>query len=186
MSLVLPFRDLHPVIDPTAYLAEHTSVIGDVTIGAGSSIWFGTVIRGDVMPIRIGAHTSIQDNSVIHVTNGVNGTTVGSRVTVGHRVIRHACDVEDDGLIGMGAIILDSARIGSGSVIGAGALVTPGTVIPPGSFVLGSPARVKRAVEERERGWIASSAAHYVELGAVYRAEARSRESAIAPAAPAR
>ena len=138
------------------------------------------------MPIRIGAQTSIQDNSVIHVTNDVNGTTVGSRVTVGHRVILHACDVEDDCLIGMGAIILDNARIGRGSVVGAGALVTPGTIIPPGSFVLGSPARVKRAVEERERGWIASSAAHYVELAAVYRAEARSRESAIASPTPAR
>ncbi len=187
MSLVLLFRDLRPVIDPTPTWADHYSVLGDVTIGAGSSIWFGTVNgMARRCPVRIGAQTSIQDNSVIHVTNDVNGTTVGSRVTVGHRVILHACDVEDDYLIGMGAIILDNARVGRGSVVGAGALVTPGTIIPPGSFVLGSPARVKRAVEDRERGWIASSAAHYVELAAVYRAEARSRESAIAPAPAAR
>lgn len=186
MSLVLPFRDLRPVIDPDAFVADHTTIIGDVTVAAGASIWFGTVIRGDVMPIRIGADTSIQDNSVIHVTDGVNGTTVGARCTVGHRVILHACDVEDDCLIGMGAIILDKARIGRGSVVGAGALITPGTDIPPGSLVLGSPARVKRPVDERERAWITGGAAHYVELARVYRAEQRSRESAIAPAAPAR
>ena len=168
MSLVLPFRDLRPVIDPDAYLADHTSVIGDVTIGAGSSIWFGTVIRGDVMPIRIGAQTSIQDNSVIHVTNDVNGTTVGSRVTVGHRVILHACDVEDDCLIGMGAIILDRARIGRGSLVGAGAVVTPGTIIPPGSLVIGAPARVKRPVSDAERAMIATGTAHYVDLTRAY------------------
>ena len=121
------------------------------------------------MSIAIGADTSIQDNAVIHVTAGVRGTTVGDRVTVGHRVILHACDVEDDCIIGMGAIILDRARIGRGSLVGAGALVTPGTDIPPGSFVLGAPAKVKRAVDDRERAWIASSAAHYVELARVYR-----------------
>lgn len=171
MSVILPFAGRVPAIDPEAYVAEQTSIIGDVVIGAGSSIWFGTVIRGDVMPIRVGAATSIQDNSVIHVTAGVRGTTVGDRVTVGHRVILHACDVEDDCLIGMGAIILDNARIGRGSVVGAGALVTPGTDIPPGSFVLGAPAKIKRTVDERERGWIAGSAAHYVELARAYRAE---------------
>jgi carbonic anhydrase/acetyltransferase-like protein (isoleucine patch superfamily) len=169
MPAILAFGGKHPAIDPSVYVADHASVIGAVTIGAGSSIWFGTVIRGDVMPIAIGRDTSIQDNSVIHVTAGVSGTTVGDRVTVGHRVILHACDVEDDCLIGMGSIILDRARIGRGSVVGAGALVTPGTDIPPGSFVLGAPAKVKRAVDERERAWIASSAVHYVELARVYR-----------------
>lgn len=169
MAAILTFAGKRPQLDPTVYVADHASIIGDVRIGAGSSVWFGTVIRGDVMPIAIGADTSIQDNSVIHVTNGVSGTTVGDRVTVGHRVILHACDVEDDCIIGMGAIILDRARIGRGSVVGAGALVTPGTDIPPGSFVLGAPAKVKRPVEERERQWIASSALHYVELARVYR-----------------
>ncbi len=169
MAVVLRFAGKTPVIDPSVYLADHASVIGAVTIGAGSSIWFGAVIRGDVMPIAIGADTSIQDNSVIHVTAGVRGTTVGDRVTVGHRVILHACDVEDDCIIGMGSIILDGARIGRGSLVGAGALVTPGTDIPPGSFVLGAPARVKRPVDDRERTWIASSAVHYVELARVYR-----------------
>ena len=175
MPLLLPFADRVPVVDPDAYLAERTTVIGDVEIGAGSSIWFGTVIRGDMEPIRIGRDTSIQDNSVVHITGGVAGTTVGDRVTVGHRVILHACTVEDDCLIGMGAIILDNARIGRGSVIGAGALVTPGTQIPPGSFVLGAPAKVRRPVDDRERGWIASSAAHYVELARTYRVGQRAR-----------
>jgi carbonic anhydrase/acetyltransferase-like protein (isoleucine patch superfamily) len=133
MSLLVRFRGVAPRCDPSAYLAPHTSIIGDVEIGADSSIWFGTVIRGDDLPIRIGRATSIQDNSVLHVTSHVRGTTVGDRVTVGHRVILHACDVEDDCLIGMGAIILDRARIGRGSFVGAGALVTPGTDIPPGS-----------------------------------------------------
>jgi len=170
MAAILSFAGKHPVIDPSAYVADHVSIIGAVTIGAGSSIWFGTVIRADMMPIVIGADTSIQDNSVIHVTAGVRGTTVGDRCTVGHRVILHACDVEDECLIGMGAIILDRARIGKGSLIGAGALVTPGTEIPPGSFVLGAPAKVKRMLDERERRSIAYSAAHYVELGRTYRA----------------
>ncbi|MEZ4401982.1 MAG: gamma carbonic anhydrase family protein [Kofleriaceae bacterium] len=169
MAVILSFAGKTPALHPDAFVAPQTSIIGDVVVGAASSIWFGTVIRGDVMPIRIGEATSIQDNSVIHVTDGVAGTTVGDRVTVGHRVILHACVVEDDCLIGMGAIILDGARIGRGSVVGAGALVTPGTDIPPGSFVLGAPARVRRPVEERERAWIAGSAAHYVALARTYR-----------------
>ncbi|MBP8805777.1 MAG: gamma carbonic anhydrase family protein [Kofleriaceae bacterium] len=169
MSLLVRFRGVAPRCDPSAYLAPHTSIIGDVEIGADSSIWFGTVIRGDDLPIRIGRATSIQDNSVLHVTSHVRGTTVGDRVTVGHRVILHACDVEDDCLIGMGAIILDRARIGRGSFVGAGALVTPGTDIPPGSFVLGAPAKVVRAVDDRERAQIAASARHYVELAREYR-----------------
>jgi carbonic anhydrase/acetyltransferase-like protein (isoleucine patch superfamily) len=170
MPVVIPFAGQRPFLDPSVYVADHVAVIGDVVVGAGSSLWFGTVIRADVMPIRIGADTSIQDNSVVHVTAGVRGTTVGDRVTVGHRVILHACEVGDDCIIGMGAIILDRARIGAGSLVGAGALVTPGTDIPPGSFVLGSPAKVKRPVDDRERAWIAASASHYVELARAYRA----------------
>lgn len=169
MSLVVTFRGVTPRCDPSAFVAPNTSIIGDVEIGADSSIWFGTVIRGDDMPIRIGRATSIQDNSVIHVTSGVRGTTVGDRVTVGHRVILHACDVEDDCLIGMGAIVLDRARIGRGSLVGAGALVTPGTDIPPGSLVLGAPAKVKRPLDERERAQLAASAQHYVDLARAYR-----------------
>jgi carbonic anhydrase/acetyltransferase-like protein (isoleucine patch superfamily) len=166
---IVPFRGIRPRIADDVFLADHAAVIGDVEIGAGSSIWYGTVVRGDMEPIRIGRATSIQDNSVIHITHTVSGTTVGDRVTVGHNVILHACTVEDDCIIGMGAILLDRSRIGRGSIVGAGALVTPGTDIPPGSMVMGSPARVKRPLTDEERARIASSAEHYVELAREYR-----------------
>ena len=166
--MIRRYRDLEPRLGDGVYVADYAAVIGDVVIGPRSSVWFGTVVRGDVMPIRIGAETSIQDNSVVHVTSDVSGTEVGDRVTVGHRVILHACTIEDDCIIGMGSVILDRARVGRGSIIGAGSVVTPGTVIPPGSRALGSPARVKRPVTDEERAWIASSAASYVELTRSY------------------
>ncbi len=168
---VRPFAGKHPSIGRGAFLAETCSVIGDVEIGDETSIWYGTVIRGDVMPIRIGSRTSIQDNSVVHVTSGRFGTTIGSDCTIGHAAIIHACIVEDLCLIGMGSVILDGARIGRGSLVGAGALVTPGTDIPPESLVIGSPARVKRRINDREREQIAYGAAHYVDLTRRYLAE---------------
>lgn len=169
-AAIVRFRDFEPRIADDVFLADHVAVIGDVVIGAGTSLWYGAVVRGDVMPIRIGRETSIQDNSVVHVTSEVSGTQIGDRVTVGHSVTVHACTIEDDCIIGMGSILLDRCRIGRGSIIGAGALVTPGTDIPPGSMVMGSPARVKRPITDEERARIASSAAHYVELARVYRA----------------
>jgi gamma-carbonic anhydrase len=153
-----------PVLGAGVFVAETAAVIGDVVIGDESSIWYGTVVRGDVMPIRIGARTSIQDNTVIHVTSDFSGTTIGDDCTVGHAAIIHACTVEDFCLIGMGSIILDGARIGRGSLVGAGALVTPGTDIPPGSLVIGSPAKVKRPLNEKEQEQIRYGAEHYVEL----------------------
>ncbi|MEO8705795.1 MAG: gamma carbonic anhydrase family protein [Kofleriaceae bacterium] len=157
-----------PVIGRGVFLAETCAVIGDVEIGDESSIWYSTVVRGDVMPVRIGARTSIQDGTVIHVTAGRFGTEIGSDCTVGHAAIVHACTVEDFCLIGMGSILLDGVRIGRGSLVGAGALVTPGTVIPPGSLVIGSPARVKRPINDKEREQIEYGAAHYVELTRAY------------------
>jgi gamma-carbonic anhydrase len=157
-----------PELGRGVFLAETSAVIGDVVIGDESSIWYGTVVRGDVMPIRIGARTSVQDNTVIHVTSEFSGTTVGSDCTIGHSAIVHACTIEDLCLIGMGSIILDGAVIGRGSLVGAGALVTPGTNIPPGSLVVGSPARVKRPLSEKEREQITYGAKHYVELAARY------------------
>ncbi|MDX2090588.1 MAG: gamma carbonic anhydrase family protein [Kofleriaceae bacterium] len=153
------------------FLAETCAVIGDVEIGEESSLWYGTAVRGDVMPIRIGARTSVQDNAVVHVTSGKFGTTIGSDCTVGHGAIIHACIVEDFCLIGMGAIILDGARIGHGSLVGAGALVTPGTDIPPHSLVIGSPAKVKRPLDDKEREQIRYGALHYVELARRYLAD---------------
>jgi len=162
-----------PRLGRGVFIAETAAVIGDVEIGDESSIWYSTVVRGDVMPIRIGARTSIQDGTVIHVTSGFSGTIVGANCTVGHAAIIHACTVEDFCLIGMGAILLDGCRIGSGSLVGAGALVTPGTDIPPGSLVLGSPAKVKRLVNAKEREQIETGAEHYVELTRTYLAAGR-------------
>ena len=164
VATIRPFGGARPVLGRGVFLAETATLIGDVVIGDESSIWYGTVVRGDVMPIRIGARTSIQDNTVIHVTSGFSGTIIGDDCTIGHAAIIHACTVEDGCLIGMGAILLDGARIGRGSLVGAGALVTPGTDIPPGSLVIGSPARVKRTINDREREQIRDGAVHYVEL----------------------
>jgi gamma-carbonic anhydrase len=162
------FRGKTPQLGEGVFVAENAAIIGDVVIGAESSIWYGTQVRGDVMPIRVGARTSIQDNSVVHVTSDFSGTEIGSDCTIGHNAIIHACTVEDFSLIGMGSILLDGCRIGTGSLIGAGALVTPGTIIPPGSLVLGSPARVKRSLDEQEREQISKGAKHYVELARAY------------------
>jgi len=175
MPILRSYRGTSPTIAPDVFLADNASIIGDVHVGAGSSIWFGAVVRGDVMPIRIGAATSIQDNTVIHVTHDVSGTTVGDRVTVGHSVTLHACTVADDCIIGMGSIILDRSRVGRFCIVGAGALVTPGTDIPEGHLAVGSPARVKRPLTDEERAWIATSAGHYVALAQRYLAEPPSR-----------
>ena len=157
-----------PVLGKGVFVAENAAIIGDVVIGDESSIWYATTVRGDVMPIRIGARTSIQDNTVIHVTSDFSGTEIGDDCTIGHSAIIHACTVESFCLIGMGSILLDGARIGTGSLVGAGALVTPGTNIPPGSLVIGSPAKVKRPLNDKEREQIRYGAAHYVELARAY------------------
>jgi len=160
--------DLRPRIGEGVFLAETCAVIADVELGDEVSVWYGTVVRGDVMPIRVGARTNLQDGTIVHVTGEKLGTVIGSDCTIGHAAILHACTIEDRCLIGMGATVLDGALIGSGSFVGAGALVTPGTVIPPGSFALGSPARVKRPVSDRERQQIELGATRYVELARRY------------------
>ncbi|RMH44597.1 MAG: gamma carbonic anhydrase family protein [Deltaproteobacteria bacterium] len=166
--MVRSYRGVWPTLGAGVFVAETAAVIGDVVVGDRSSIWYGAVVRGDVFHIRIGAETSIQDNSVIHVTSGRHATLVGDRVTVGHSVTLHGCTVEDRCIIGMGAVVLDRARVGAGSIVGAGALVTPGTEIPPGHLAVGAPARVKRPLTDAERAWIETSADHYVALAAEY------------------
>lgn len=168
MALIRTFADKRPIIAADTFVAETAVVIGDVQVGRRSSLWYGAVLRGDVYHIRIGDETSVQDNTVVHVTSGRNATSVGDRVTVGHSVVLHGCTIEDDCIIGMGAVVMDRARIGRFCVVGAGALVTPDTVIEEGQLVVGSPARVKRALTDDERSWIRSSAAHYVELARQY------------------
>jgi len=166
--LVRALGELRPRIGRGVFLAETCAVIGDVEIGDEASIWYAAVVRGDVMPIRIGARTNLQDGAIVHVTHQRFATAIGSDCTIGHGAIIHACTIEDHCLIGMGATVLDGSVIGRGSFVGAGALVTPGTIIPPGSLVIGSPARVKRPVTDRERAQIEDGTARYVELARRY------------------
>jgi carbonic anhydrase/acetyltransferase-like protein (isoleucine patch superfamily) len=143
------------------YIAKTATVIGDVTLGAHSSVWYGAVLRGDINRIVVGHHSNIQDNAVLHLADDFP-CIVGNWVTVGHSAIVHACRVGDEVLIGMGAVILDGAVIGKQSLIGAGALVTQGVKIPPGSLVLGSPAKVVRKLTAKERAGLKWWAKKYV------------------------
>jgi carbonic anhydrase/acetyltransferase-like protein (isoleucine patch superfamily) len=155
------------VIDSTAFIAPTASVLGDVTVGKEASVWYHSVIRGDMAPISIGDKTNIQDLSVLHVDEGLP-CIVGNRVGVGHRVILHGCTVEDDCLIGMGSVLLNGVIVGAGSVIGAGALLTENMVVPPGSLVLGVPAKVVRDVDEQLRMRISETVRHYLELARLH------------------
>jgi gamma-carbonic anhydrase len=167
-AILRAFDGKRPQLGRGVFLAESCALIGDVVIGDESSIWYSAVLRGDIMAIRIGARTNLQDGTIVHVTSGRFGTTVGDDCTIGHGAIVHGCTIEDHCLVGMGATILDGARVGRGSLVGAGALVTPGTDIPPDSLVLGAPARVVRSVNLREREQIEYGATHYVELARRY------------------
>jgi len=158
-----------PEVHPTAFIAPGAVVIGDVTLGEESSIWYNTVVRGDINEIKIGAHSNIQDGSVVHLADDY-GAYVGEYVTVGHKALIHACAIDNEVLIGMGAIILDGAEIGARSIVGAGALVTKGKVIPPGSLVMGSPAKVVRQLDQADQLTIKSWAEKYVEVAKKHRA----------------
>ncbi len=148
-----------------SYLAEDVSIIGDVTVKPGASIWYGAVLRGDVEPIVIGENTSVQDNSVAHCASGYP-TIIGRDCVVGHNAILHSCTVEDGCLIGMGAILLDGCVIGKGSIVAAGAVVSPRTVIPPNSMVMGVPGRVTRTLSEDRTAETLRSVQHYRDYAA--------------------
>lgn len=158
---VISLDDLVPSVARTAWVAPNATVVGEVTLGAGSSVWYAAVLRGDGDAIRLGEESNIQDGCVLHADPGLP-VTVGSRVSVGHRAVLHGCTVEDDVLIGMGATVLNGARIGSGSLVAAGAVVLEGTEIPPNSLVAGVPAKVRRVTTEAERAHIVENAAGYV------------------------
>lgn len=149
------------MIDPSAFIAPGAVVLGDVAMGPDSSIWYGCVARGDMAPITIGHSSNIQDLTMMHVDAGVP-CTIGARVGVGHRVILHGCTVEDDCLVGMGAILLNHVKVGTGSVIGAGAVLPEGMEVPPGSLVLGVPGRIVRKVDAALRDRIEGTWRHYV------------------------
>ena len=149
-------------IDKAAFIAPNAAVTGNVTLEKDSSVWYGASVRGDLAPVTIGAGTNIQDNATVHVDTNTPAV-IGSGVTVGHNAVLHGCTVEDNCLIGMGAIVLNRAVVGEGSVIGAGALVTENKEIPPGSLAVGSPAKVIRKLSEKDLEAIKKNAGHYIE-----------------------
>lgn len=164
-DLILPYKNIFPKIDKSAFIAPSASIIGDVEIGEGTNIWYGCVLRGDVHEIRIGKNTNIQDGTIVHVTTDVSGTYIGDSVTVGHNAILHACTVHDFGFVGMGACVMDNAVIESNAMLAACGLLTPNKRIPSGQLWAGSPAKYMRDLTEDELAYIKWSAPHYVELG---------------------
>ncbi len=171
--MIQPFLEIAPEISENVFIADSADVIGDVRIGKESSVWFQTVIRGDVHSIRIGNRTNIQDLSMLHVTRKTHPLTIGNEVTVGHHVTLHGCTIKDRVLVGMGAVILDGAIVGENSIIGAGSLVTQGMEIPPGSLAYGNPARVKRPLKPEELVFLPQSAQNYIDLSRLYMVNAQ-------------
>ena len=164
------YKGVSPTVDEEAWVHENAVLIGDVQVGPRANVWPGCVLRGDQGAIVIGEETSIQDGTVAHCTGGMSTTVVGARCTVGHRVILHGCIVEDDCLIGMGAILLDNCEIGKGSIIGAGAVIPVGKKIPPGSKVMGVPGKVVGEVSEWEASMMIGGGHHeYQKLLADYK-----------------
>lgn len=159
------------LIAASAYIAPGAVVLGEVTIGQNSSVWFNAVIRGDTAPIHIGADTNVQDGCILHADADFP-CSLGNRVTLGHAAIVHGATVEDDCLIGMRAVVMNGAVIGRGSVVAVGSVVTEGTIVPPGSVAMGQPAKVKREVTERDVERIRHAAEHYVAAAKVYRERA--------------
>src|SRR4051812_2366630 len=166
--MIRAFLDTQPRIHETAFIAEDAVIIGDVEIGEQASIWYGSVVRGDVNYIRIGDRTNIQDGSVIHVTSKIHPTILEHEITVGHRVTLHGCYVETGCLIGIASIILDGARIGKNTLVAAGSLVTPNINIPERSLVIGSPAKVKRELNDEELADLPRFWQNYVSLIDLY------------------
>jgi carbonic anhydrase/acetyltransferase-like protein (isoleucine patch superfamily) len=166
--MIRAFQGTLPVIPKSAFIEETAVVIGDVVMGEHCSVWFNSVIRGDVNYIRLGDRTNVQDLCMLHVTHDTAPLVIGSDVTIGHHVVLHGCTIKDRVLIGMGSIIMDGAVIGEDCVVAAGALVTERTIVPPKSLVLGSPAKVKRSVTDKELAWIRESARNYVQYARQY------------------
>ena len=160
--MLRPFRGVLPRVHATAFIDHSAQIIGDVEIGEESSVWMNVVIRGDVHHIRIGRRSNVQDGTVVHVMNQTHPTTIGDDVTVGHAALLHGCTIDDCCLIGMGAIVLNGAHIGSQSIIAAGTLIVEGMTVPPRSLMMGSPGRVKRLLRDDEVAGIQGYADRYV------------------------
>jgi carbonic anhydrase/acetyltransferase-like protein (isoleucine patch superfamily) len=170
--VIRPYKGILPKIDPSAFIDESAQIIGDVEIGAESSVWMTCVVRGDVNVIRIGRRTNIQDGTIVHVMRDTHATRLADEVTVGHGVILHGCTVDARCLIGMGAILLNGVTVGHDSIIAAGALVTEGTLIAPRSLVMGSPAKVRRELTDGEVSTIRDYAERYVKYRLDYMPQA--------------
>ncbi|GEJ99056.1 gamma carbonic anhydrase family protein [Streptomyces sp. 1-11] len=167
-ALIVGISGKEPRVDAEAFVAPTASVIGDVTLRAGASVWYGAVVRGDVERITVGADANVQDNVTLHADPGFP-VTVGERVSIGHNAVVHGATVEDDCLIGMGATVLNGAVIGAGSLVAAQALVPQGMVVPPGSLVAGVPAKVRRELSEEERQGVTLNGTLYAELAKTHR-----------------
>lgn len=162
--MIQPFQGKEPRLGQGTFVAADALVLGEVELGDHSSVWYGTVVRGDVHSISIGRRTNIQDRCVVHVSGGTHPTHIGELVTVGHGAIVHGCTIEERTLVGIGAIVLDGVVVGEGSVVAAGSLLPPGKTYPPRSLIVGSPAVRKRELTDEELEWIQRSAEHYVDL----------------------
>jgi carbonic anhydrase/acetyltransferase-like protein (isoleucine patch superfamily) len=167
-ALITGIGGKEPKVDSEAFVAPTASVVGDVTLGAGASVWYGAVARGDIERISVGAQSNIQDNCTLHADPGFP-VSIGERVSVGHNAVVHGATVEDDCLIGMGATVLNGAVIGAGSLVAAQALVPQGMVVPPGSLVAGVPAKVRRELTEEERQGVTLNGTMYAELAKAHR-----------------
>lgn len=167
--------DREPQIESALFVAANATIIGDVVLGDQASVFYGAVLRGDIARIRAGQGTNLQDNVIVHLADDLDAI-IGDWCTIGHGAIIHACTIEDECLIGMGATILDGARVGRRSLVAAGAVVTPGTVIPPGSMVMGTPARVARSLSDAEQDALRGWAEKYLAVAAAHAARQRPRE----------
>lgn len=166
-----------PQVHSSVFVSRSSDIIGAVEIGEDSSVWFQVVLRADVMPIKIGSRTNIQDGTVIHGSLGKAQTTVGNGVTIGHKVMLHGCTIEDDVLVGMGACVMDNAMIKKNCIVAAGSLVTEKSAFEEGSLILGSPARVVRKLKDEELRWIKNNAAHYIKYAKSYMNSKNTKDS---------
>jgi carbonic anhydrase/acetyltransferase-like protein (isoleucine patch superfamily) len=168
MPFILPVRGFSPEFGNNTFIAPNATIVGEVSMGDDCSIWFNAVVRGDVNFIKMGNKVNIQDNAVVHGTFEKNGTTIGNNVSIGHNAIVHGCTIEDDALIGMGAIVLDKAHVGKGCLVGAGSVVTERSVLEPGWLYAGIPARKIKPVDEDRKEIMKRTVLRYPEYGKQY------------------
>ncbi|MCB1159392.1 MAG: gamma carbonic anhydrase family protein [Leptospiraceae bacterium] len=167
--MIYTYKGIQPKIADSAFIAPSSEIIGDVEIGEQTSIWFQTLLRGDVNYIRVGNFCNIQDMSLVHVSKGTFPTIIGNHVSIGHRATIHGCVLKDFSFVGMGATVMDDVEIGEYSFVAAGALVTPGKKFPSGVMIMGSPAKIVRDITDKERNMILGTAKNYSEYGAIYK-----------------